>query len=189
MAQESKTKKNPPLVLVDGSSYLFRAFYALPELTTTKGQPTGAVRGVIAMIRKLAKDYAGSTIAVVFDAPGKTYRRRPRPCSAGSSCSFRWPTSSISRPSARAPRRSSSASKKTSCAASRSSPTSASWRVRPRRWWPRSRPAWPICATRTHDSANSAGSSAAAESHARAAASARDGEHGAGAEYLTKSVG
>ncbi len=63
-----------PLVLVDGSSYLFRAFYALPELTTTRGQPTGAVRGVIAMIRKLAKDYAGSTVAVVFDAPGKTFR-------------------------------------------------------------------------------------------------------------------
>ncbi len=69
-------QKNPesPLVLVDGSSYLFRAFYALPELKTTKGQPTGAVRGVISMIRKLAKDYAGSTVAVIFDAPGKTFR-------------------------------------------------------------------------------------------------------------------
>ena len=59
-----------PVVLVDGSSYLFRAYYAMPELTTAAGQPTGAVRGVISMIRKLAKDYAGSTLAVVFDAPG-----------------------------------------------------------------------------------------------------------------------
>jgi len=70
----SRTNSDKPLVLVDGSSYLFRAYYALPELSTTKGQPTGAVRGVIAMLRKLAKDYAGSTVAVVFDAPGKTFR-------------------------------------------------------------------------------------------------------------------
>ena len=63
-----------PLLLVDGSSYLFRAYFALPELSNSKGQPTGAVRGVIAMIRKLAKDYPGSPVAVVFDAPGKTFR-------------------------------------------------------------------------------------------------------------------
>ena len=63
-----------PLVLVDGSSYLFRAYFAMPELTTSSGRHTGAIRGVISMIRKLAKDYAGSTIAVVFDAPGKTFR-------------------------------------------------------------------------------------------------------------------
>jgi DNA polymerase-1 len=63
-----------PVVLVDGSSYLFRAYYALPELRTSNGQPTGAVRGVISMIRKLAKDYAGSTLVVIFDAPGKTFR-------------------------------------------------------------------------------------------------------------------
>jgi len=59
---------------VDGSSYLFRAYHALPELTTTAGFPTGAVRGVIAMLRKLMKDYTGSPIAVVFDAKGKTFR-------------------------------------------------------------------------------------------------------------------
>ncbi len=70
----SGTNVDKPLVLVDGSSYLFRAYYALPELSTTKGQPTGAVRGVIAMLRKLVKDYEGSTVAVVFDAPGKTFR-------------------------------------------------------------------------------------------------------------------
>lgn len=74
MAGNNGTDSGKPLVLVDGSSYLFRAYYALPELSTTKGQPTGAVRGVIAMLRKLAKDYEGSTLAVVFDAPGKTFR-------------------------------------------------------------------------------------------------------------------
>lgn len=63
-----------PLVLVDGSSYLFRAFYALPDLSTSDGHPTGAIRGVIAMLRRLAKDYATSPIAVIFDAPGKTFR-------------------------------------------------------------------------------------------------------------------
>ncbi len=63
-----------PLVLVDGSSYLFRAYHALPDLRTTDNFPTGAVRGVIAMIRKLAKDYQDSPIAVVFDAKGKTFR-------------------------------------------------------------------------------------------------------------------
>jgi len=61
-------------VLVDGSSYLFRAYYALPDLTTKAGEPTGAIRGVISMLRKLAKDYPGSEVAVVFDAPGKTFR-------------------------------------------------------------------------------------------------------------------
>ncbi len=63
-----------PLLLVDGSSYLFRAFHALPELSTSDGRPTGAIRGVTAMLRKLAKDYQGSPIAVVFDAKGKTFR-------------------------------------------------------------------------------------------------------------------
>jgi DNA polymerase-1 len=80
MVNQKNSNNNPvsdaakPVVLVDGSSYLFRAYYAMPELTTASGQPTGAVRGVISMIRKLAKDYAGSTLAVVFDAPGKTFR-------------------------------------------------------------------------------------------------------------------
>jgi len=74
MAGQKSAENNRPLVLVDGSSYLFRAYYALPELSTSRGQPTGAVRGVIAMIRKLAKDYPGSHIAVIFDAPGKTFR-------------------------------------------------------------------------------------------------------------------
>lgn len=63
-----------PLVLVDGSSYLFRAYHALPELKTSDGMHTGAVRGVISMLRKLAKDFEGSSIAVIFDAKGKTFR-------------------------------------------------------------------------------------------------------------------
>lgn len=64
----------PPLVLVDGSSYLYRAFHALPALTNSKGMPTGAVKGVINMVRRLAKDYPNSPLAVVFDAKGKTFR-------------------------------------------------------------------------------------------------------------------
>lgn len=52
-----------PLLLVDGSSYLFRAYHALPDLRTSAGAPTGAVRGVIAMLRKLSSDFVGSPIA------------------------------------------------------------------------------------------------------------------------------
>ena len=62
------------LVLVDGSSYLFRAFHALPPLTNSSGQPTGAVVGVINMLRKLVADENPDYIGVVFDAPGKTFR-------------------------------------------------------------------------------------------------------------------
>lgn len=63
-----------PVVLVDGSSYLYRAFHALPPLTTSSGQATGAVKGVTSMLRRLQKDYPDSPIAVVFDAKGKTFR-------------------------------------------------------------------------------------------------------------------
>ncbi len=63
-----------PLVLVDGSSYLYRAFHALPPLTTSTGLPTGAVKGVIAMMRRMLKDYPDSPVVVVFDAKGKTFR-------------------------------------------------------------------------------------------------------------------
>ena len=63
-----------PLVLVDGSSYLYRAYHALPPLTNSKGQPTGAVKGVTNMMRRLLKDYPSSPIAVIFDAKGKTFR-------------------------------------------------------------------------------------------------------------------
>ncbi len=62
------------LVLVDGSSYLYRAFHALPPLSNSKGEPTGAVLGVLNMINKLLKEEAPERIAVVFDAPGRTFR-------------------------------------------------------------------------------------------------------------------
>lgn len=63
-----------PLVLVDGSSYLYRAFHALPPLTTSKGLPTGAVKGVLNMLKSLRKQYPESPFAVVFDAKGGTFR-------------------------------------------------------------------------------------------------------------------
>lgn len=66
--------KQPPLILVDGSSYLYRAFHALPPLTTSKGQPTGAIKGVLSMLQKMIKDYQPQHMAVVFDAKGKTFR-------------------------------------------------------------------------------------------------------------------
>jgi DNA polymerase-1 len=62
------------LVLVDGSSYLYRAFHALPPLANSRGEPTGAVLGVLNMLVKLIREYDPSSIAVVFDAPGKTFR-------------------------------------------------------------------------------------------------------------------
>ncbi|QSP95923.1 DNA polymerase I [Marinobacter salinisoli] len=67
-------QKTPPVVLVDGSSYLFRAYHALPPLTTSKNLPTGAIKGVISMLRRLEQDFPDSKIVVVFDAKGKTFR-------------------------------------------------------------------------------------------------------------------
>ncbi len=62
------------LILVDGSSYLFRAYHALPKLSNSQGEPTGALVGVLNMLRKLSEDYHPEYMAVVFDAPGKTFR-------------------------------------------------------------------------------------------------------------------
>ncbi len=67
-------KKNEQLILVDGSSYLYRAFHAIRELSTSKGQPTNAIYGVINMLRRLIKDFQPKHMAVVFDAKGKTFR-------------------------------------------------------------------------------------------------------------------
>lgn len=64
----------PPFILVDGSSYLFRAYHALPKLTNSKGEATGAAVGVLNMLRKLVADYRPEYLAVVFDASGKTFR-------------------------------------------------------------------------------------------------------------------
>lgn len=63
-----------PLLLIDASSYFFRAFHALPPLTNAKGQPTGAIYGVTTMIKRLITDYQPEQLAVVFDAKGKTFR-------------------------------------------------------------------------------------------------------------------
>jgi DNA polymerase-1 len=68
------SKEKLPLVLVDGSSYLYRAFHALPPLLSSKGQPTGAIKGVVSMLKRLQLDYPGSVVAVIFDAKGKTFR-------------------------------------------------------------------------------------------------------------------
>jgi len=62
------------LVLIDGSSYLYRAFHALPSLTNSHGEPTGALHGVLNMINKLVREEPTTHVAVVFDAPGKTFR-------------------------------------------------------------------------------------------------------------------
>ena len=67
-------EKPAPFILVDGSSYLYRAFHALPPLTNSRGEPTGAVYGVINMLRKLLETYRPEHIAVVFDARGRTFR-------------------------------------------------------------------------------------------------------------------
>ncbi len=72
MSMTKSTTK--PLILVDGSSYLYRAFHAMPSLSNSKGFPTGAVYGVVNMLRRLLTDYDPEYIAVVFDAKGKTFR-------------------------------------------------------------------------------------------------------------------
>ncbi|WP_345793252.1 DNA polymerase I [Thauera sp. JM12B12] len=64
----------PTLLLVDGSSYLYRAFHALPDLRNSHGEPTGAIRGVLSMLRRLESDYKAEFRACVFDAKGKTFR-------------------------------------------------------------------------------------------------------------------
>jgi DNA polymerase-1 len=71
MSEGNSAKK---LVLVDGSGYLYRAFHALPPLVSSKGEPTGALLGVVNMLTKTLKDEQPDYIAVVFDAPGKTFR-------------------------------------------------------------------------------------------------------------------
>lgn len=63
-----------PLILVDGSSYLYRAYHAMPPLTNSDGESTGTIYGVINMLRKLIRDYKPEHMAVVFDAKGKTFR-------------------------------------------------------------------------------------------------------------------
>jgi DNA polymerase-1 len=61
------------LVLIDGSSFLFRAYHAVPPLTNKQGEPTNAILGVANMLRKLMTDHKTEYVTVVFDAPGKTF--------------------------------------------------------------------------------------------------------------------
>lgn len=68
------TPQPHPLVLIDASGWLFRAYHALPPLSNARGEPTGAIFGMVNMLKRLQKDYAPEHIAVVFDAPGKTFR-------------------------------------------------------------------------------------------------------------------
>ena len=76
MSDQSKSPETDkkPLILVDGSSYLFRAFHGLPPLTNKEGHPTGAIKGVISMMKRMLNDYPDSHVAVIFDAKGKTFR-------------------------------------------------------------------------------------------------------------------
>ncbi|MDG2061846.1 MAG: DNA polymerase I [SAR86 cluster bacterium] len=73
MSQDKSLEKDP-IILIDGSSYLYRAYHAMPPLTSSKGQPTGAIKGVINMIKKILTDHPASPIAVIFDAKGKNFR-------------------------------------------------------------------------------------------------------------------
>ena len=70
----AKPDIKPQLILVDGSSYLFRAYHAMPDLTNSRNEPTGAIYGVVNMLRKLIKEYPQTPVAVIFDAKGKTFR-------------------------------------------------------------------------------------------------------------------
>ena len=74
MNPSDKSRAGNPLILVDGSSYLYRAYHALPPLRTSKNQPTGAIRGVISRIKKILEDHPKSLLGIIFDAKGKTFR-------------------------------------------------------------------------------------------------------------------
>jgi DNA polymerase-1 len=79
MPNSTQPANNSPLIIVDGSSYLFRAFHGLPPLTNSNGHPTGAIFGVINMIGKLLEQYQNSQVAVIFDAKGKNFRHEMYP--------------------------------------------------------------------------------------------------------------
>ena len=70
----NESSEQDPIILVDGSWYLYRAYHALPPLMTSNKQPTGAIRGVVSMIKKIIQDHPNSPLAVVFDSKGKTFR-------------------------------------------------------------------------------------------------------------------
>ena len=74
MAKPESTTDTDPVILIDGSSYVYRAYHALPPLTTSTGQPTGAVRGVTTMVMRILEDHPNSPIGMIFDAKGDTFR-------------------------------------------------------------------------------------------------------------------
>lgn len=67
------------LLLIDGSNYLFRAYHALPLLTTSRGEPSGAIKGFLGMLANVARLSKADRAAVIFDAPGKTFRHEMYP--------------------------------------------------------------------------------------------------------------
>ncbi len=74
MAKPESTSDNDSVILVDGSSYIYRAYHALPPLSTSTGQPTGAVRGVTTMVMRILEDHPDSPVGMIFDAKGSTFR-------------------------------------------------------------------------------------------------------------------
>ncbi len=78
MSEENALDKDP-IILVDGSSYLYRAYHALPPLITSSNQPTGAIKGVVSMIKRILIDHPNSPVAVIFDAKGKNFRHEMYP--------------------------------------------------------------------------------------------------------------
>ncbi len=74
MAKPENLDDNNSVILVDGSSYVYRAYHALPPLTTSAGQPTGAVRGVVTMVMRILQDHPNAPVGMVFDAKGDTFR-------------------------------------------------------------------------------------------------------------------
>ena len=71
MAKPENLDDNNSVILVDGSSYVYRAYHALPPLTTSTGQPTGAVRGVVTMVMRILQDHPNAPVGMVFDAKGQ----------------------------------------------------------------------------------------------------------------------
>ena len=74
MAKPESAADTDSVILIDGSSYVYRAYHALPPLTTSSGQPTGAVRGVTTMVMRILEDHPNSPIGMIFDAKGDTFR-------------------------------------------------------------------------------------------------------------------
>ena len=74
MVKPESTSDNDSVILVDGSSYVYRAYHALPPLSTSTGQPTGAVRGVTTMVMRILEDHPDSPVGMIFDAKGSTFR-------------------------------------------------------------------------------------------------------------------